>query len=165
MTRRGSLAYYLVAWVCGCLFMSLAIWLPGQWEHTHWTPGFQGASGFLFFYFLGLILGAFTALLFAFLLRRLVAALRLKDLWQWALTGAGLAELLVWGLAGLNSVFGSSRFALGMPRPLELLRILLVGALGAVRPPAVRSILAAGAATASVLHLIQRAFEPRADQR
>ncbi len=27
MTRSGSLAYYLAAWICGCFFMSVLIWL------------------------------------------------------------------------------------------------------------------------------------------
>ena len=27
MTRHGTLAYYLAAWVCGCFFMSTAIFL------------------------------------------------------------------------------------------------------------------------------------------
>ncbi len=29
MTRRGSIVYYMAAWACGCLFMSVAVWLPG----------------------------------------------------------------------------------------------------------------------------------------
>ena len=154
MTRRGSVAYYLVAWVCGCLFMSLGVWLPGQWDPTHWTPGFRGASGFLAFYFLGLIFGAFTALLFACLLRRLVGVVGSKGLWLWMVIGAGLAELLVWGLGALGRIAETS------VRPLELLFILLLGALRAVRPPAVWMNLSVGAATASVLYFIHHAFEP-----
>ena len=155
MTRRGSLAYYLAAWVCGCLFMAMAAWLPGKWEPTHWTPGFRGASGFLSFYFLSLIFGAFTALLFAFLLRRLVAVFVWKGLWQWVLLGAALAELLVWGLGTLGRNSETS------VRSLGILLILLLGALGAVRPPPVWINLLVGAATAFVLCFIHRAFEPR----
>ncbi len=157
MTRRGSLAYYLAGWVCGCLFMSLAVWLPRRWEPTHWTPGFRGASGFLAFYFLALVFGAFTALLFAFLLRRLVGVLGLRSLWQWVVPGSGLAALLIWGLAALGRAVDTT------VRPLEFLLILLLGALRAVRPPPVWANLLVGAATAFVLYFIHRAFQPRPD--
>ena len=66
MTRRGSLIYYLTAWICGCFFMSLAIW----------TEGFVGRDGHLlrdrrsvwhlFFYFYGLVFGALAVLIGAF---------------------------------------------------------------------------------------------------
>lgn len=154
MTRRGSLVYYLAAWVCGCLFMSLAVWLPGKWEPTHWAPGFKGASGFLSFYFLGLIFGAFTVLLFAFLLRRLLTLLRWQRPWQWILAGAGLAELLVWSLGAL----GRAQETAGLP---QVLVIFLLGGLRTVRPPSIWVNSAVGAATAFVLYHIHRAFQPR----
>jgi len=155
MTRRGSLVYYLAAWVCGCLFMSLAVWLPGKWEPTHWTPGIRGVSGFLAFYFLGLVFGAFTALLFAFLLRRLVAVLRCRRLWQWILVGAGLAGLLLWGLGAVSRPRGT------IAPPADLLLIVLLGGFRAVRLPPTWLNILVGAATAFVLYFIQSAFEPR----
>jgi hypothetical protein len=157
MTRRGSLVYYLTAWVCGCLFMSLGVWLLGTWEPTHWTPGFRGASGFLAFCFLGLLFGAFTALLFAFLLRRLMRMLGAKHPWQWMLAGAGLACLLVWGLGALR------RVAEPAPAPLEFALILLLGAPSAIHPRLVSVALPVGAVTAFVLHSVSRAFEPQPD--
>ncbi len=155
MTRRGSLVYYLAAWVCGCLFMSLAVWLPHKWEGDHWTPGFRGASGFLFFYFLALIFGAFTALTFAFLLRRILTALRWRRTWQWMLMGAGLAELLVW------SFFRLSRATPLRPPPLEFFLFLLLGPFRGLRewPAWVNPLV--GAATAFVLCHINKSFEPR----
>ncbi len=159
MTRRGSVSYYLAGWVVGCLFMSLAVWLPGRWEPTHWTPEFKGASGFLAFYFLGLVFGAFTALLGAFLLRRLAALLSWKESWQWALLGAGLAGLLVLWLGVLDREMAERL----PPRPIEFARILLLGGPGAIHPRAVWISFPVGAATAWALHLIQRAFEPRGE--
>ena len=157
MTRRGSLVYYLTAWVCGCLFMTLGVWLLGAWESTHWAPGFRGTSGFLAFYFLGLIFGAFTLLLFAFLLRRLMRLLGWEHPWQWFLVGGGLAWLLVWGLGALR------RVAEPALSPVEFALIFLLGAPSAIHPRLVWVALPVGAATAFVLHLIHRAFEAAPD--
>ena len=161
MTRRGSIVYYLAAWVCGCLFMSLAIWLPGKWGLTHWTPDFRGFSGFLAFYFLGLVFGAFTALLFAFLLRWLVVTLRWKLLWQWTLLGAVVAQVLVWGLgaAGREAEKHISHGA-------RWLFLLVAGPMlipGGFRTSFALLTVPVGAVTAFVLCFIHRAFAPRAD--
>ena len=55
MTRRGSLIYYLTAWICGCFFMSLAIWIRDFWGSTVTSPRSHEAFGILFFYFYGLV--------------------------------------------------------------------------------------------------------------
>ncbi len=155
MTRRGSLAYYLAGWVCGCFFMSLGVWLPGQWEHTHWMPGLRGTSGFLASYFLSLVCGAFASLLFAFLLRRIARALGWMHLWQWTLLGAALGGLLVWGLSV------AARALEPLAGRAVLLLILVIGVPRWFAPQALWTAVPAGAATAVVLGLIQRAFEPR----
>lgn len=160
MTRRGSIVYYMAAWACGCLFMSLAVWLSGKWEPTHWTPGFKGASGFLAFYFLSLILGAFTALLFAFLLRRSVAVLGWRQPWQWIAVGAVLAPLTIW-VSGLAEVSRTSQVELG--RWVVTLLLLFFAAPALVREKGLWLAVPVGAATALVLYHIHRAFEPRPD--
>lgn len=95
MTRRGSLIYYLSAWTLGCFFMSLAIWIKDAIGPTLRALSARSAFGFLFFYFYGLIGGAFAAFLGAFLLRRLMAALKCKTPIHWAVGGAILAPAVV----------------------------------------------------------------------
>lgn len=150
MTRRGSLAYYLAAWVCGCLFMSLGMWIAG--EHAQ---SFDGASGFLFLYFLSLIFGAFTTLLFAFVLRRMTSVLRYQHLWQWLLLGAVLGGGLVRGLGWLRPVLERAH------QPAVRAAVSLVGVVAALPPSAFWVAIPAGAATAFVLYQIHRAFSLR----
>ncbi len=57
MTRRGSLVYYLAAWVCGCFFASLVVWIAPQ-ESRLSLEGFRGLRIFFFIYFLCLAVGA-----------------------------------------------------------------------------------------------------------
>ena len=76
MTRRGSLIYYLTAWICGCFFMSLAIWIRDLWGSTVASPRSHEAFGILFFYFYGLVFGALAILIGAFLLRRIMTLLK-----------------------------------------------------------------------------------------
>jgi hypothetical protein len=100
MTARGSVAYYLAAWVCGCFFMSVTIWLGNELNPTE-SPT---VSFFLYIYFLSLMFGAITALLFAFSLRRAAALLHWKGTWHWLIGGAILAPALT---ALLGSVASS----------------------------------------------------------
>src|SRR5215469_17925078 len=71
MTRRGSLAYYLAAWVCGCFFMALTIWLGNEVHPT--VP--RSVALLLVTYFFSLMFGAVTSLLFGFFLRRAASGL------------------------------------------------------------------------------------------
>src|ERR1700735_759976 len=59
MTRSGSLAYYLIAWICGCFFMSLCVWTRDLFA-TSAGDAFSAHSvfGLIFFYFYGLVFGA-----------------------------------------------------------------------------------------------------------
>src|ERR1700723_313619 len=103
MTRRGSLIYYLTAWICGCFFMSLAIWIRDLWGSTVESPRSREAFGILFFYFYGLVFGALAILIGAFLLRRIMTLLKCKTPLHWAVAAAILAPLLVaalgeWGM-------------------------------------------------------------------
>jgi hypothetical protein len=152
MTRRGSLAYYLAAWICGCFFMSAAVWLKdlGNQPVQLVTP--TGVAGLLFFSFYGLILGAIAAMTGAFLLRRLMALAHWEQGWQWALAGAILAPLLI---GALGAWWRHATWpAQPGPRWLSLLAygpsIVLEAGLWLAIPP--------GAATAFVLYRIHRAF-------
>jgi hypothetical protein len=90
MTRRGSLAYYLTVWVVGCFFMILAIFVADAIALRGSTREFLRniASNFLFAYFFGLIYGASTALLYGFILRRLMIWNRATRIWQWFQAGS-----------------------------------------------------------------------------
>ena len=95
MTRRGSLIYYLTAWICGCFFMSLAIWIRDFWGSTVTSPRSREAFGILFFYFYGLVFGGLAVLIAAFLLRRIMTLLKCKTPLHWAAAAAILAPVLV----------------------------------------------------------------------
>lgn len=152
MTRHGSLAYYLAAWVCGCFFMPIC--LLG-------TPNFPGSASEVplnvllripFSYFLALMFGAFSSLLFGFLLRRISRWLALSRTWQWLLAGAILAPILI---ALIGSIF-----LLPHRRPMYFLLFIdyapysiISGGIGFVW-----RVIPAGAATAWVLFRIHRAF-------
>jgi hypothetical protein len=105
MTRRGSLAYYSVAVVLGSVLMTIALWLPGGAEGSHWSPSTRGVSGLLVACFFGLLLGAIPAILFGLLLRRITALFQgLNDSMGWIISGStvGCGEMWLLGLmAGL----------------------------------------------------------------
>ncbi len=158
MTRRGSLAYYLAAWICGCFFMSAAIWLKDLISGAALQMVTRsGAFGLLFFYFYGLFLGAVTALLGAFLLRRLMMLARWERGWQWTIAGAILAPALV-EMLGTWWRHTTLR-AQPAPRWLSLVAygpsVVLDSGLWLAIP--------AGAATAFVLFRIHRAFTSQVD--
>jgi hypothetical protein len=105
MTRRGSLAYYSVAVVLGSVLMTIAVWLPGGAEGSHWSPSTRGASGLFVACFFGLLLGAIPAILFGFFLRRIMALFQgLNHAVGWIISGSivGCGEMWILGLmAGL----------------------------------------------------------------
>jgi hypothetical protein len=155
MTRRGSLVYYLSAWILGCFFMSLLMWIKDMFPVTLDTPANHSAFGLLFFYFYGLVFGALAALVGAFLLRAVMAALKCKTPIHWAVAGAVLAPLLI-------AILGVWGRRVGMvERPgMRLVGLLTFG------PKTVLEAgwwlaVPAGAATAYLLCRIQRAFAPR----
>jgi hypothetical protein len=92
MTRQGSIAYYLTAWIVGNFFMILAFFVSDAIALHGSTHDFfrDIASNFLFAYFFGLIYGASTALVYGFVLRRLMIWSRAIRLWQWFLAGSAL---------------------------------------------------------------------------
>ncbi len=159
MTRSGSIVYYLAAVVCGCLFMSLALLAVS--EAPLRSAG--GGYGDLFLlYFLSVVNGWFTALVFAFLLRRMTSLLRLRQGWLWILAGAAISPLVVWVLAESWPRIMRS-IPLGWPGLMVALSSMFLGPVMALALPgnlgrAVLGAGMAGAATALVLYAIHRAF-------
>lgn len=120
MTRRGSLVYYLSAWILGCFFTSAAVWIKEMFSVTMNMPMSRSAFGLLFFYFYGLICGALPALIAGYLLRVLMKALRCKTPMHWAVAGGALAS----GLIVLLGILGRRvDLATGNARLLGLLTI------------------------------------------
>jgi hypothetical protein len=151
MTRRGSLAYYLASWACGCFFMTICfVGLPRPAEFPH-----RIILGLIYLYFLALIFGAFTSLLFGFLLRKIAGGFRFARAWQWILTGAILAFVLVSALGSITLIhFRATHFLL--PVQIYFLsapQVILSGGMSLLW-----RVIPAGAATAWVLFRIHRAF-------
>jgi hypothetical protein len=152
MTRRGSLAYYLAAWVCGCFFMSLTIWL-----NSLWVPSVRSFSDLLFAYFLYLMNGVLPTLLFAFVLRRAAKGMGLTRTWQWLVGGAILAP----ALTALLGVMSSRQIFQGTGwRDWISTYLPSTSSVDAPPNPIWISLITApaGAATAWVLFRIDRAF-------
>ncbi|MGA2844116.1 MAG: hypothetical protein ABSF68_01710 [Candidatus Acidiferrales bacterium] len=153
MTRSGSLAYYLTAWICGCFFMSLSVWTKDLFG-TAANNAFSTRSvfGLIFFYFYGLVFGAIAALTGAFLLRRVMAVLKCMTASHWAVAGAILAPAVIailglWGRhVGIDEQSG-----------MRVVRIITFGPKIVVEAGWWLAI-PAGAATAYLLCRVQRAF-------
>jgi len=156
MTRRGSLAYYLAAWICGCFFMSLAICFRDGLALV--GASIPLAARFIQFYFFALILGAAPALFGALLLRRMVILLGRNRPVIWTIAGALITAGLV------IAVGGWARNTLGILRsrayPAELV-FALTGGLVFVSVEGWWLAIPAGAATAYILYRIDRAFTPQ----
>jgi hypothetical protein len=152
MTRRGSLIYSLTAWICGCFFMSFAIWIRDLWGSTVTSPRSHEAFGVLFFYFYGLVFGALAILIAAFLLRRIMTLLKCKTPLHWAVVAAILAPVLV---AALGK-WGAHTQAGQQVEP-GLLSFLLYGPTMVFQAGWWLAI-PAGAATGYLLCRVQRAF-------
>jgi hypothetical protein len=158
MTRRGSLAYYLAAWVCGCFFMSTTIWLSSLW-----LPSVRSVSDLLFVYFLYLMNGVLPMLLFGFVLRRAANGIGWNRTWQWIVGGAILAP----ALTALLGMMSSWQIFQGTGWRDWIYESLLASSAIYTNPNWMAIITApAGAATAWVLFRIDRAFAaPASDTR
>jgi hypothetical protein len=160
MTSRGSLAYYLAAWVCGCFFMALGFWFEIQFSRSASLQGtFQNVS-FLGFCFFGLIFGAVPSLLFGWMLRRLMKFFHIEGIWPWIAVGAGIAFSLVWCLVSLGQLLRDPRY---LPySALPIWPFLVVGPL-ALSEGSLWITLPVGAATAAILFAINRTFAQKAE--
>ena len=159
MTRRGSFAYYSAAIVCGCFFIAAAYHVHSVWMYG---AGESWARDFLFAYFLTIIGGFLSTLLFAFLLRRVLRALRWQAGWQWLVAGAVIGVALLWVLTRLGYFIEATHFSAGMQLAKSVLMFPLVGPVMFSATPFWLPPLPF-VATAWLLHRIYRAFEPPAE--
>jgi hypothetical protein len=151
MTRRGSIAYCLAAWVIGSFIVALVFSFASDQSSS--------ASVLIELYFFALIAGAVDLLLFALLLRRIMRLLGTHRLWAWALAGAGLFAILTYLLAGISQK---------LPEALQIGMFRIVANIVFSGPQALR--LAGlwqapieGALMATVLCLVDRAFDRPAE--
>lgn len=149
MTRRGSLAYYLASWVCGCFFMGFTIWVGNELDPTV----SRSVALLLVTYFFSLMFGAVTSLLFGFFLRWAAHGLHWSRTWHWLIGGAIIAPILIALLGTIaSSNAQSSGWRVWIFIPLTGPYIIN----GARWMPLLAA--PAGAATAWVLSRIDRAF-------
>jgi hypothetical protein len=99
MTRHGTLAYYLAAWIVSCPAVALFCWGIAAVRSGVGHAFSRGSFLFLFeLLFFALMFGAGDALLFAFILRRLMRLIGARNAATWAMAGAVLAIALVFAL-------------------------------------------------------------------
>jgi hypothetical protein len=160
MTRRGSLVYYLTSWICGGLFLTLAMYVRETVAPAGMGIGPSAAgAAIITTYFLVLIFCAFLSLLFAFVLRRLMSWLRAEKLWQWALAGTALALPMAWGIRWASRATD----AIGLQGAWRQLAVFLFLGVRGIAERHVLLALPAAAATSAVLFLIHRAFAREAE--
>jgi hypothetical protein len=150
MTRRGSVAYYLAAWVCGCFFMSVTIWLGNEVHPT----GPRSVELLLVTYFFSLMFGAVTSLLFGFFLRRTANGLHWSRTWHWLIGGAIIAPTLI-ALLGTIAPSNAQRSGWRVWILIPLTGPYMINGIHRWMPLFAAP---AGAATAWVLFRIDRAF-------
>ena len=100
MTRRGSLVYYLASWICGGLFLTVAMYLQERASPEGMGIGPSGAgAAIITTYFLVLVFCAFlSAGVRVFAAAFDAAGCTRKALWQWALAGMILSLPMTWGV-------------------------------------------------------------------
>ena len=152
MTRQGSLAYYLAAWVCGCFFMSFTIWFGNELRPT--VP--RSIPLLFYIYFISLIFGAAMSLLFGFAIRYVASRMAWTRVWYWLAGGAVIAPVLT----GLVGAISASQLLKGSGWRAWIFVPLMGPYLiaGGGRSWMLLLTSPAGAATAWVLFRVQRAF-------
>jgi hypothetical protein len=158
MTRSGSLAYYLAAWICGCFFLALAVWAHAAAAGHSLMRGSSGASNLLTVYFFSLIFGFLDSIVGGFVLRRVAIAAHFGRAWQWAAAGAVLAPLEIFALARWGDAM------LWQPGNMPSAWSFFVLAPMIVEREATWLAAPAGALAALVLYSIHNAFGPKAGE-
>jgi hypothetical protein len=160
MMRRGSLVYYLTSWICGGLFLTIAMFLQERAQPQGMGIGPSGAgAAIITTYFLVLVFGAFLSVAFAFLLRLVMDLLHAEKLWMWAAAGTVLAipmTIAVRGAARVADTLGLQ----GASRQIAV--FLFLGVRGIAEHHALLG-LPVAALTAAVLFLIHRAFQEKSE--
>jgi hypothetical protein len=157
MTRRGSLIYYLAAWTLGCFFMALVVWCQNMFLVSSQDLKREATEGFLSLMAYAYLFGAPTALLYGFVLRRIMQALKCKTPMHWSVAGAILAPVVVVALG-----MASRRATLVLPANYAALLSQFTVSDAVLRAGWWLTI-PAGAATSYYLGRIQRAFTPVAE--
>lgn len=161
MTRRGSLAYYLASWICGGLFLTIAMYIREQVSPEGMGMGPSGAGvAIITTYFLVLVFCAFLSVVFAFLLRLSMGWLRAEKLWQWIVAGVVLSVPMTWGVRWASRATDAAGLQ-GVAR--EIAVFLFLGMRGIAEHHALLGLPAAGL-DAVVLFLIHRAFTQNTEQ-
>jgi hypothetical protein len=153
MTRHGTLAYYLAAWIIGCPFVALFFWAIGVVQ-----TGYAGASELFEICFFALMLGAAHSLLFAFLLRRAMHWIRVLSIAIWIPAGAVLGFGLIFGFAQAWYKLQDSSLSASSVSTILFAGPVAIWGSGWWQAPL------EGAGIAAVLCLIDRAFNPAAAQ-
>jgi hypothetical protein len=160
MTRRGSLVYYLASWICGGLFLTVAMYLQERASPEGMGIGPSGAgAAIITTYFLVLIFCAFLSIVFAFLLRLSMRWLHAESLWQWVLAGIVLALPMAWAVRAASHATDAAGVQ-GTARQIAV--FLFLGARGIAERHALLG-LPVAALTAAVLFLIHRAFAEKTE--
>jgi hypothetical protein len=160
MTRRGSLVYYLTSWICGGFFLTVAMFLQERASPTGMGIGPSAAgAAIITTYFLVLIFGAFLSLVFAFLLRRLMALFQAETMWQWVLAGTILALPMAWAVRWASRVADK----IGLQGVGNQIAIFLFLGVRGIAEHHVLLALPVAALTSAVLFLIHRAFAQKAE--
>jgi hypothetical protein len=160
MTRRGSLVYYLASWICGGLFLTVAMYLQERASPGGMGIGPSGAgAAIITTYFLVLVFCAFLSVVFAFFLRLSMRWLHAESLWQWVLTGVILSLPMTWGVRWASRVTDAAGLQ-GAGRQVAVL--LFLGVRGIAEHHPLLGLPAAGL-NAAVLFLIHRAFSQKVE--
>ena len=160
MTRRGSLVYYLTSWICGGLFLTVAMYLQERASPQSMGTGPSAAGAeIITTYFLVLVFCAFLSVVFAFLLRLFLGWLRAERLWQWALAGVVLALPMTWAVRWASRATDATGLQ-GAGRQVAVLLFLGVRGIAENHPLLG---LPVAALTAAVLFLIHRAFSQKSE--
>jgi hypothetical protein len=155
MMRRGSLVYYLASWICGGLFLTIAMYLQERASPQGMGMGPTGAgAAIITTYFLVLVFCAFLSVVFAFLLRLTMRVLHAESLWQWVVAGTVLSMPMVWVVRWASRLMDSSGVQ-GVGREIAVLLFLGVRGIAENHPLLG---LPVAALNAGVLFLIHRAF-------
>jgi hypothetical protein len=156
MTRRGSLVYYLASWICGGLFLTVAMYLQERAspEGMGIGPSSAGAA-IITTYFLVLVFCAFLSVVFAFLLRLFMRWLRAESLWQWVLAGIILSVPMTWGVRWASRLADAAGL---QGAGYQVAVLLFLGVRGIAERHPFLGLPAAGL-NAAVLFLIYRAFK------
>jgi hypothetical protein len=158
MTRRGSLVYYLASWICGGLFLTVAMYLQERASPEGMGIGPTGAgAAIITTYFLVLIFCAFLSVVFAFLLRLSMVWLHAERVWQWALAGAVLSLPMTWGVRWASRATDAA----GVQGAAQQIAVFLfLGVRGIAEHHPLLG-LPAAAVNAAVLFLVHRAFSQK----